>query len=159
MMAKLTDAAKAVLMFDFEGREYRLSPLELDDLAELQRWVETLPYDRARRKLEALGDMVTPEMRDKVIADADETAKAAGISSPYFVTSISSLEGTAYCLYLCLRAAHPDITRKDASKIITIKTLTEWQARIDKVSGLTVDEDEARPTDGVDSQTPPSTTP
>ena len=158
-MTKLKDAAKAVLMFEHGGREYRLSPLELDDLAELERWVETLPYDKARRKLVALGDMATPEMRDKILADAEATANAAGISSPYFVNAIGSLEGTAYCLYLCLRAAQPDITRKDASAIITIKTLTAWQERIDKVSGLTVDEDEARPTDGVEPQTPPSTTP
>jgi len=159
MMAKLTDAAKAVLMFDFEGREYRLSPLDYKDLGELERWVETLPYERARRKLEALGDMATPEMKKQIIADAEAIAQTSGIESETYVRAIATLTGTAYCLYLCLRHEHPDITRDIAASIVTIDKLVEWQERIDRVSGLSPTEDEVRPTDGADSQTPPSTTP
>jgi len=103
--------------------------------------------------------VATPDLRDKILEAADEDAKASALSSQFGMRAIASLEGVSYLLYLCLRREQPDVTRADAARIITIKTLEEWKAGIDKVSGLTDDADETRPTEGAEPPKAPSTTP
>ena len=154
-MTKLSDAAKAPLSITHEGREYTLSPLELGDFAELERWLQVLPYDLAARKLTALGKQATPEVRKDILADAKAESSDSAVWSPGFGRKLASLEGTAYLLYLSLRHAHPDITRENAGRLILMGDIEEWQRRLDVISGLA--DTESDPTGAPAESASPST--
>jgi len=138
---KLADASAAVMVIKHRGEEYRLSPLTVADLGELERWIETLHIERARRRITAWGDDITPEQRDKIITAAEEAAAKSTALSADFAQSIMSIEGTVYLLYLSLRNAHPEITREMAAAMVKPGELEKWQDRLDKISGMSGDGD------------------
>ena len=145
-MTELREAAKAALTIKHKGREYRLQPLELDDLAEAEQHVSAIPFERARRQMEALGDQLTDEARKMILDIATKAAEQCSITSAAFMRFISSVEGTAYLMWLSLRRSHPDITREAAASLIDLANLDEWQKLLDKVSGLTAETGSPNPT-------------
>ena len=155
-MTELREAAKAALTVKHGGREYRLSPLELDDLAEAEQHVAAIPFERAKRQMEALGDQLTPEARKMILDNAAKAAEECSITSAAFLRFISSVEGTAYLLWLSLRRSHPDITRKEAASLISVDNLEDWQKRLDDLSGLTAEADSPNPTESPEPQGRPT---
>jgi len=141
-MSKLATAAKAPFIISHGGREYRLAPLELADLAEFEQWMTIAPYEAAKRQMEALGDSLTPEARTMILTTAQAKAADCSMSSPEYMRTMSSVQGTCYMLWLSLRKEHPDITRAEAGALINLDNLAEWQERLDRVSGLSGDDEE-----------------
>ena len=145
-MSNLATAAKAPFTISHEGHEYRLAPLELADLAEFEQWVSIAPYEAAKRQMEALGDALTPEAQTMILQTAQAKAADCSMSSPEYMRTMSSVQGTCYMLWLSLRKEQPDITRAEAGALINLDNLSEWQERLDRVSGLAGD-DEENPTE------------
>ena len=145
MTKKLADAAAAVLVIEHGGREYSFSPLTIADLGALERWMETLPIERARRRIAAWGPDITPEQRAEIIAKAEEAAAKSTAMSVDSAQLINSVEGTVYLLYLALRGEQPDITREQVAKMVKPDQLEEWQDKLDRLAGLAGD-DETDPT-------------
>jgi len=135
-MGKLADAAKSPLTVRIDGRDYILSPLELADFGELERWLETLPYERARRKITALGEVMTPELRDAILKEADDASKRSGFGHSDNTKFLSTIEGMGFLLWLSLRKRQPEITREDALHLVSLESVTEWQQKLDRLSGL-----------------------
>lgn len=143
MATKLKKAAAAALVIEHGGQEYRLSPLTVADLGELELWAQTLPIERARRRIVAWGDDISPELQADILREAEK--QAADITA--MTVDFASIEATAYLLYLSLHKTHPDITRAAAASLIQPKDLETWQGWLDKVSGMSGDGD-ADPTPG-----------
>ena len=148
-MGTLADAAKSPLTITVGGRDYVLSPLELADFGELERWLETLPYERARRKILALGEVMTPELRDAILKGADEESKRSGFGQAKNAEFLSTIEGMGFLLWLSLRKRQPEITREDALHLVSLESVTEWQQKLDRLSGLDNEGEETtdRPTE------------
>ena len=145
-MGTLGTATKAPLTVEVEGKKYTLSPLELGDFGEVERWLEMLPYEKARRKIAALGEVVTPEIREAIIALADAQSQASSFGDAKSSQVLTTVEGTGYLLWLSLRKCHPEITREAALHLISLDSIAEWQKMLDKLSGLEKDDSE-RPTE------------
>ena len=145
-MGTLATATKASLTVEVEGKKYVLSPLELGDFGDVQLWLENLSYEKARRKIKALGDIATPEMQERIIAKADEESNAVTIGDAKSSEILATVEGTGYLLWLSLRKCHPEITREAALHLISLDSIAEWQKMLDKLSGLEKDDSE-RPTE------------
>lgn len=136
-MGALSRLSKSAVVFEHDGREYSLSPLELGDLGELERWLEAAPFERARLRLDALGECATAEERKAIIERAEAESLKAGFHSERSTRDLSSVAGTAYILYLSLRRNHPDVTRRRAEEMLGRRGLIYWQRLLDRASGLT----------------------
>ena len=145
-MGTLATATKASLTVEVEGKKYVLSPLELGDFGDVEHWLEMLPYEKARRKIAALGDIATPEMQERIIAKADEESNAVTIGDAKSSEILATVEGTGYLLWLSLRKCQPEITREAALHLNSLDSIGEWQKMLDKLSGLEEDDSE-RPTE------------
>lgn len=135
-MANLSDATKAPVTITVDGKVWTLAPLELRDFGEIERWLEVLPFEKARRKIAALGEAATPEICKPIIEQAEAESKKATLQNPKALQMIATLEGTAFLLWMSLRKAQPEVTRDEASRLISAETLEVWQSTLDKVSGL-----------------------
>jgi hypothetical protein len=49
---------------------------------------------------------------------------------------MASFEGIGFMLYLSLRKDHPGVTREDCRAMLTMRTLEQWQAELDRISLL-----------------------
>jgi len=147
-MGTMSDATKATLTVKVGGREYILSPLELADFGEAERWMEMQPYDHARRKIAALGEVATEARQEKILAEADAESAALQFGTAAANARLSTFEGVGFLLWLSLRKRQPDMTKEDALHLISVDSIEEWQAALDRVSGLTKkEEDGERPTE------------
>ena len=136
MGGTMSEATKAPLTIEVGGREYILSPLELDDFGAAEKWMEMLPYDRARRKIAALDEVATEARQEKILAEADAESAALRFGTEAANARLSTIEGTGYMLWLSLRKRQPEMTKEDALHMISVDSLDEWQAALDRVSGL-----------------------
>ncbi len=159
-MAELSDATKAPATITVDGKEWRLSPLEIRDFGEVERWLEVLPFERTRRKIAALGEVATPELIQKMLAAAEAESKSMGLASigtagesdDAVTRALNSLEGVQLLFYLSVRKAHPEVTREAASGLMQAEIIDDVRGVLDRVSGLDADDAGAdRPTDEVES--------
>ena len=153
---KMSDAAKAALVIEHEGEEYILSPLEIGDLADAQRWAEEKPFTAMARRMDILGERCTPAMKERMYDEAVKQSALVSDSSEGMGTVLASMEGVIYLLYLSLRHKHPIMTVKAAEAMVDIATLGEWQNRLDRVSGFN-EPDEETPGSDPPPQSAPTT--
>lgn len=147
-MANLSDATKAPVTITVDDKEWTLAPLELRDFGEIERWLQMLPFVKARWKISALGDAATPEIQKVLINRAETESNKATLQNARALKILSTLEGTGFLLWMSLRKAHPEVTRDEAMRLINADTLEVWQSTLDKISGLAPESssDKKRPT-------------
>ena len=155
-MADLSNATKAPATITVDGKEWTLSPLEIRDFGEVERWLEVLPFERVRRKIAALGEVATPELVKQMLDAAETESKSMGLASiatangadDAVTRALNSLEGVQLLFYLSVRKAHPEITRDEASALMKADIIDDVRGVLDRVSGLDADDAGAdRPTE------------
>jgi len=147
-MGTMSDATKATLTVKIGGREYTLSPLELNDWGDAEKWMEMLPYDRARRKIATLGELATPERQEKILAEAEAESESLKFGTEEFQAKVLTIEGQGFMIWKSLSRHHPELTHEGALSLLTVDSLDEWQAALNRVSSTTKEgEDDTRPTE------------
>ena len=132
--AKLHKMAGTPARITLGGTEYVLSPLTVDDLAEMERWIEDLPLQHARRVLATHGDMFSEEQKDRVLMAAVEEGKTISLSTG--APALESMEGVRILLWLSLRHEHPEVKCEDVFKLLAISDLDAIKTTLDEVSGM-----------------------
>jgi len=132
--AKLHKMAGTPARITLGGKEYTLSPLTVDDLAEMERWVEDAPLMHAKRLLAEHGDMFSEEEKTAIRMKAVEESKTISLADGGAV--LESMEGVRLLLWLSLRREQPDIKREDVFTLLSLSDLEAVKAKLDEVSGM-----------------------
>src|SRR4051794_27592650 len=116
-LATLTNTPRTLTV---DGRDYRIHPLTLNDLGELQEWVNTQLPD----PVEAIADSpgfkrLPPEAQKYAIRCAVELASKGKrrLGSPEATELINSTDGVCQLLFLTIKRGDPAFTQDDARKL------------------------------------------
>ncbi len=152
-MTELSTATKARLEIKFEGKSYWLTPFELEDMGEIVKKLTTIPFEDMARQMEALGDKLTDALSEQMLAHAQRIADESHVGSPRFEGHLGTVAGVSEMLFLSLRRNHPDITRKEAVGMVTVKTLDFWRRSLDSATGF--EDDDSDPTQESETESQP----
>lgn len=89
------------------GKEYRMSPLTDGDFEELNNWLRSGVIQMARK---SLTPGMTTEEREETLAVAMREARKVSYLSDTGRAAMTTVEGTAYLMWLGLRRNHADLT-------------------------------------------------
>ena len=134
-MTNLPDMAGAAAEIQLNGSVYRLSPLQLAEFAEFERWVDDEPIRRARRNLDGLSFELQSKMLEQAQHESSSTAGASQRQAR-IATQMSSMEGVCYLIWLSLRRNHPELELATLAGLISLDNLPYIQQRLDDINGL-----------------------
>lgn len=125
----LQELTKSPVYLEIDGKQLRLSPLEIGDLGEITSYLENKVYVNTRNKLRVLGDAITAEERHRILSDADAMVlKLKEPDSPEAQKMMESPDVIGFMLWLLLRRESPGITQTEASAMVTganVKAITD----------------------------------
>jgi hypothetical protein len=129
-LSKIVGAATRLLGGD--GKEYKLSPLSIDELADIDEWLAKRIVTRVRiRYADAPADM-----RDAALRQAFVQSETISFSTPDGVALLETPEGIRELLFHSLRVAHPTITLADVGQIVTAHSIEDIRKQINAVNDL-----------------------
>ena len=149
MSRELRRLAKTGKVIEVNGKEYKLSPLELRHLAELEEWAEREPFRRLKEKIELARDAGASENAiDHMTERAYEDSK-----SPYFRGSlIESIAGIRKSIGMALSINHPKLSDKDVHTIIDSVGMDTLKDMVDDLSDLSEEESKNSDSEAVESK-------
>lgn len=117
----------------WKGKEYRLSPLTLDDIAEFEVWLEAQAWNAPERTRH----MVTPDVYERRLsAIARQVAsKEFAWGSAAATRASESLDGKKFTLFLQLRHNHPDITYDEVDQMVT-EELAQVLVKVEEANAI-----------------------
>lgn len=155
-MVNLATASSAKLEIRHEGESYWLSPFRLADMGEIEEYLTARPFELAAKQMDALGDRLSEAAEERILAHAQQIADESTVGSPLFVTHLSTVAGVSAMVFMSLRRNHPDITKEQATAMVTVETLGLWRERMDRVTGMSDPDDDADPTQEPETESPTS---
>ena len=114
------------------GKEYTVSPLDIDDLAEFETIV------RMARNEALLKSLKGSELENDVIAEAIGAAAAKPVSLKDIDDNMSSMMGVRFLLWCALRKNHPEIKLNEMGKLINLDNLEEATGIVSGLGGKAV---------------------
>jgi hypothetical protein len=131
-----------------EGKLYYLSPLTFKEMAEYVLWYQYSELE----KQEIVTRNLPQEVRNKILADTHTECKnkvweyedehgakkqvPLSWETPEVQQSCNTLEGIQEQLYLGLRVNHPDITKEQVCKIVTLENYSKMLDKILTAMGI-----------------------
>lgn len=132
----LQELTKSPVYLEIDGKQLRLSPLEIGDLGEITSYLENKVYVHTRNKLRVLGDAITAEERHRILSDADAMVlKLKEPDSPEARATLESPDAIGFMLWLLLRRESPSITQAEASAMVTRENIKAVTDAIERASG------------------------
>jgi hypothetical protein len=137
----LQHVAGAGMRVALDGRDYRLGPLSLGALAELERHVVSLRGDTMAVLAEAI-DRFRPEQQQFLMSEAlKQLGRQRRYASQAEVDSfLNTCDGMAFCFWLAIRPQHPEIdTPEKAGTLLaglSPAAIVELQQKLIEASGL-----------------------
>ena len=130
MNDSLADAAGKGLTINIKGKEYELSILTIDDLAEFEKYI----------KSERLGMFL------KIGKDLDSKSRAeaiAAVTSEHLTTKdlaeeMQSMTGTRFFLWRALLHKQPKFKLEEMGKLVDLDNLNEVSTMVQDIGGKTV---------------------
>jgi hypothetical protein len=144
----LKGLTKQTVDIQFEGQTYLLTPMGPSHLGLLQKWAEEEPFRKMRRQVEILGDVVTPELLQKMYESAEKRSAEVNVLSEG-ESAVNTVEGIQEMFYILTRDNHPELDREDVKRMITVETLSQFADAVKDAAGIDEDKEEnseARPT-------------
>lgn len=94
---------------EYNGKTYRLKPLELGDLLEHAKYHRDMVFDNAKRNMIGLPFELAKYAWDTAKAEAAKIE----VGTTEFKNAVLSFEGQIYGLWLSIRHAHPEVALKE----------------------------------------------
>jgi hypothetical protein len=128
------------MLVELQGKKYRISPLTLDCIGEIEQYIlanRESPLRVAKKHLEGL----SPDAQKHLLSlawDAEQQVPNY-VTHAQFEWFLDSRLGTAYSFWLMLRVDQPNITFDEVEKIVhsltedELKQIHEWR---DQLSGM-----------------------
>lgn len=133
-MSEHSRVAAAPITVKIGDKDYQLSPHTVGDLAEFDLWAEEKTLKELDERLARYGknDALTSEQKKEMI-DAVYAEIKSGMAT---ARAAQEFSGTVKMTLLSLRHLHPEITVEQAGDAVTIVGLKQFQATLDRLSGL-----------------------
>lgn len=132
----LQELTKSPVYLEIDGKQLRLSPLEIGDLGEITSYLENKVYIHTRNKLRVLGDAITAGERHRILIDADAMVlKLKEPDSPEAQAMMESPDAIGFMLWLLLRRESPWINQAEASAMVTRENIKAITDAIERASG------------------------
>ncbi len=128
-MNELTDLTATPIAITLAGEEYELSRITPDDLGKLEEHLSEGIYDKAKRKILALGGAINDAGRERIIDAADVEVEECGkVGSDAMTKALSSPRSAYFMIWLLIRGGAPDMTLEKLHSLI-------GEAELAKISG------------------------
>lgn len=131
-MTALPDMAGTSRIVEIRGTEYKVSPLDIDDLAEFETVVR---MERNRALLKSLEDS---KLENEVIAEAIGAAAAKPVSLSNIEENMRSMIGVRFLLWCALRKNYPELKLKKMGQLINLDNFEEAAGIVSELGGKAV---------------------
>lgn len=128
-MTGLPDMAGTPRIVEIRGKEYKASPLDIDDLAEFETIVR---MERNKALLRSLKDS---ELENDVIAEAIGATAAKPVSLSDIDKNMGSMIGVRFLLWCALRKNHPELKLEEMGKLIDLDNFEEAANIVSELGG------------------------
>lgn len=130
-MADLPDMAGVGLVWPFEKQNYKLAPLDVDDLALFKTWVKN-------RYLKDVAEIANnlKEGKTEYLIEAYKKIPFGHELDVIVAKEMSTIEGLRKLFFFSIHKNHPEITEAIVEKMVTIANLPAMENLVDKVSGF-----------------------
>ncbi len=128
-MTTLPDMAGTPRTVEIRGKEYKVSPLDINDLAEFDTVVMK---QRNKALLESLKDA---ELDNKVIAEAIGATAAKPVSLSEINENMGSMTGVRFLLWCVLRKNQPNLKLEDMGNIVNLDNFGDAQEIVMDLGG------------------------
>ena len=119
--------------FEYEGEEYLLSPLGVNELAAMEEWASYRPFEKVREKLDTL-------RRNGIKGDFQQTlidaAERASNDMRMRASEMNSIAGIKQAIYLGFKKNHPELKKDLFEKIVAAHGLNVLQDIMEKHNEL-----------------------
>ncbi len=131
-MSELSPIAGKSRQVTISGKEYTVSPLDIDDLAEFETIVRMARNEALLRSLKG------SELENDVITEAIGVAAAKPVSLKDIDDNMSSMMGVRFLLWCALRKNHPEVKLNEMGKLINLDNLEEATGIVSGLGGKAV---------------------
>ena len=131
-MSELSPIAGKSRQVTISGKEYTVSPLDIDDLAEFETIV------RIERNKALLKSLKGCELENDVIAEAIGAAAAKPVSLKDIDNNMGSMMGVRFLLWCALRKNHPEVKLNEMGKLISLDNFGEAAGIVADLGGKAV---------------------
>jgi hypothetical protein len=138
-MAELNRMTGAGIEIKIGDDKYKISPLRMKELGELEKWAEQRIFNKVNEELEMIknsGIEINDDIKLKLIKDASNKSKSQYDKS----LEMQTIDGLKKILELSLSIKHKHITDEDINKITEQEGLEQINKVIDSLSYPTEEE-------------------
>jgi len=126
----LSDVTGKGIKIEIRGKEYELSVLTIDDLAEFESYIKS---QRLRSFLEA-----TEGLDEKIRIEGISKITSMHLTPEEMTEEMRSISGTRFFLWCSLRKKNPDIKLEEMGKLVDLDNLGEITTIINSIGGKAV---------------------
>lgn len=128
-MTELAPIAGTPKTVKIKGKEYRVSPLTIDDLAEFELVVRE---ERNRALLRALKGS---DLEESLLAEAIGSAAAKPVTLRDIDKNMGSMIGVRFLLWCALKKNHPEVKLQEMGLLIDMDNFEEAAAIVAELGG------------------------
>lgn len=128
-MSELAPIAGTARMVEIKGKEYRVSPLTIDDLAEFEVVVRSVRNKALLRSLEG------SDLEDSLLAEAIGAAAARPVSLRDIDKNMGSMIGVRFLLWCALKKNHPELKLETMGLLIDLDNFEEAAGIVSELGG------------------------
>jgi len=136
--AKLDRMTRASVEVKCDDKTFYFTPLALNEMSQLERWVREQPYRLVPAKLKAMG--LDIESDSPIVEKMIQQAETQCQDKQYIAEQLESIAGITQGILLGFRVRHPDMTEEVLSDIISIVGFENLQNTLEETSHLDADE-------------------
>jgi len=127
-LPELHKVAGRPTMADIKGKEYKLSVLTIDDLADFEKRVKRERLQNAIKSLQEAG--VDPE----AISKTAESMSSKELNPGEIQVAMSTVSGTRYLLFCALKRNH-DVKLENMGELVDLDNIDEMNKIIEDLGG------------------------
>lgn len=128
-MTALPDMAGTPRIVEIRGKEYKVSPLDIDDLAEFEVVVRSVRNKALLRSLEG------SDLEDSLLAEAIGAAAARPVTLKDIDKNMGSMIGVRFLLWCALKKNHPEVKLEEMGKLIDLDNFEEAAGIVAELGG------------------------
>lgn len=128
-MTTLPDMAGTPRTVEIRGKEYKVSPLTIDDLAEFETVV------RKERNKALLESLESSKLQDSVITEAIGVTASRPVSLADIDKHMGSMMGVRFLLWCSLKKNHPELKLEEMGQLIDLDNFEDAAKIVSELGG------------------------
>ena len=128
-MTALPDMAGTSRTVEIRGKEYKVSPLTIDDLAEFETLVKT------ERNKALIGSLKDSGLKDSMITEAIAATATKPVSLNEIDRNMGSMMGVRFLLWCALKKNQPEVKLEAMGNLITLDNFEDASKIVSDLGG------------------------